>query len=276
MREFNGRVAAITGAGSGIGRALALALAGRGCHLALCDIDEPRLEETSQRCRAYGVTVSAHAVDVAEESAVMAWATDAVAEHGAVHLLVNNAGVALIATVEEAKVEDLRWLMGINYWGVVHGTKAFLPHLKASGDGHIVNLSSVFGLVSVPTQSAYNSAKFAVRGFSDALRMELEIAGAPVSVTTVHPGGVKTNIARSARAYDGGHAMSGGVMEDKTFERLAITTPHRAARRILTAVEKDRRRVLVGPDAAVIDVISRLPVGLYQRAIVRGARRRRG
>jgi NADP-dependent 3-hydroxy acid dehydrogenase YdfG len=217
VRGFNGRVAAITGAGSGIGRALALELAGRSCHLALCDVDEPRLEETAERCRAYGVTVSAHPVDVAEASAVTAWAGETVATHGAVHLLVNNAGVGLVATVEEAKLEDLRWLMGVNYWGVVHGTKAFLPHLKASGDGHIVNLSSVFGLVSVPTQSAYNSAKFAVRGFSDTLRMELEIEGAPVSVTTVYPGGVKTNIAAASRAYAGGTAMSGGAAEPERF-----------------------------------------------------------
>ena len=160
--------------------------------------------------------------------------------------------------------------MGVNYWGVVHGTKAFLPHLRAAGEGHIVNMSSVFGLVSVPTQSAYNSAKFAVRGFSDALRMELEIEGAPVSVTTVHPGGVKTNIAAAARSYVGGTAMSGGATEPKTFERMAITTPERAARRILAAVERNRRRVLVGPDAAVIDAVSRLPGGLYQRALIRG------
>ena len=275
MRTFTGRVAAITGAASGIGRALALELAGRGCHLALCDVDEAGLTETAGRCRAHGVTVSTRSVDVAEEPAVFAWADQSAAEHGAVHLLVNNAGVALIATVEEAKLADLRWLMGINYWGVVHGTKAFLPYLKASGEGHIVNLSSVFGLVSVPTQAAYNSAKFAVRGFSDALRMELEIEGAPVSVTTVHPGGVKTNIAKAARTYGAGTAMSGGASEASAFERMAFTTPDRAARRILAAVQRDRRRVLVGPDAAAIDLISRLPPSLYQRAIVRGARRRR-
>ena len=138
-------------------------------------------------------------VDVADRAAVFAWADRVVAEHGAVHLVVNNAGVGLGATVEAMSYEDFEWLMGINFWGVVHGTKAFLPHLAASGEGHIVNLSSVFGLISVPSQSAYNAAKFAVRGFTDALRMELEIAGSPVSCTTVHPGGVKTNIARNAR-----------------------------------------------------------------------------
>ena len=164
--------------------------------------------------------------------------------------------------------------MGINYWGVVYGTKAFLPHLKAAGEGHIVNLSSVFGLISVPTQSAYNSAKFAVRGFTDALRMELEIANCGVSCTTVHPGGVKTNIARNARIDPALEAEAGGRAEaDRRFDRMAITTPDKAARQILKAVERNRRRVLVGPDAKVIDLISRLPAGLYQKVLVKGAER---
>jgi butyryl-CoA dehydrogenase len=211
---------------------------------------------------------------VAERAAVEAWADQVVEEHGRVHLVINNAGVALAATVESMSYEDFEWLMGINFWGVVYGTKAFLPHLKAADQGHIVNLSSVFGLVSIPSQSAYNAAKFAVRGFTDALRMELEIEGSSVSVTTVHPGGIKTNIARNARVDDSITAMAGESDPD-AFDRMALTTPEKAAREILAAVEHDRRRVLVGPDGKVIDLISRLPAGLYQWLLVKGARSRR-
>ena len=170
--------------------------------------------------------------------------------------------------------EDFEWLMGINFWGVIYGTKAFLPHLKASGNGHIVNLSSVFGLVSVPSQSAYNAAKFAVRGFTDALRMELEIEGAPVSATTVHPGGVKTNIARNGRMDESARTISGGGSPDD-FDRIAMTTPEKAATDILLAVEHDRRRVVVGADGKAIDLASRLPTALYQWLLVKGARSRR-
>src|SRR5580704_7862250 len=199
MKDFTGRVAAITGAGSGIGRALALNLAKRGTHLALCDINEVGLAETVGLCEGFGVKVTSQKLDVADRAAVYTWADSVVADHGKVNLIFNNAGVAVAATVESMSYEDFEWLMNINFWGVVYGTKAFLPHLKQSGEGHIVNLSSVFGLISVPSQSAYNAAKFAVRGFTDTLRMELEIEGADVSVTTIHPGGIKTNIAKNAR-----------------------------------------------------------------------------
>jgi len=194
-----------------------------------------------------------------------------VADHGKVNLTVNNAGVALGATVESMSYEDFEWLMNINFWGVVYGTKAFLPYLKESGDGHIVNLSSVFGLISVPSQSAYNAAKFAVRGFSDTLRMELEIEGAKVSVTTVHPGGIKTNIARNARMDPSVSVIPGH--RDKAladFERAFITSPEKAAQQILTAVRRDRRRALIGPDAKVIDLVSRLPAAFYQTVLTRG------
>jgi short-subunit dehydrogenase len=163
--------------------------------------------------------------------------------------------------------------MSINFWGVVHGTKAFLPHLKASGEGHIVNTSSVFGLISVPSQSAYNASKFAVRGFTDALRMELQIDRAPVSCTTIHPGGIKTNIAKNARFDDSVAALAGDVDQMAgSFEKVALTTADKAARQILAAVEHNRRRALIGPDAKVIDALSRLPAGVYQRALVFGAR----
>lgn len=199
MKSFEGRVAAITGAGSGIGRALAEQLAGHGAHLALSDIDDTGLAETVRRCEGRGVKVTSAHLDVADRAAVDAWAEAVAAEHGKVNLIFNNAGVALGATVEDMSIEDMTWLMNINFWGVVYGTKAFLPHLKAAGEGHIVNISSVFGLISIPTQSAYNAAKFAVRGFTDSLRIELDAMNCGVSCTTVHPGGIKTNIARNAR-----------------------------------------------------------------------------
>jgi butyryl-CoA dehydrogenase len=276
VKRFDDRVAAITGAGSGIGRALAVDLAGRRAHLALSDIDEVGLGETVARCEGRGVKVTARRVDVADRAEVEAWADEVVADHGRVNLIVNNAGVALTAEVDAMSYDDLEWLMGINFWGVVHGTKAFLPHLKAAGEGHVVNLSSVFGLLSIPTQSAYNAAKFGVRGFTDALRIELDAADCGVSSTTVHPGGIRTNIVRNARLGP----AAGGLPEDREqaardFERAALTTPEKAARQILLAVQRDRRRALIGPDAKVLDLVSRLPAGLYQRALARGLRRRR-
>jgi NAD(P)-dependent dehydrogenase (short-subunit alcohol dehydrogenase family) len=272
MKDFNGRVAAITGAGSGIGRALANALARRGAHLALSDIDDTGLAETVAQCEGFGVKITAEHVDVADRDAVYAWADHVVADHGMVNLIINNAGVALGATVESMSYEDFEWLMNINFWGVVYGTKAFLPYVKQSGEGHIVNLSSVFGLISVPSQSAYNAAKFAVRGFTDTLRMELAIDGANVSVTTVHPGGIKTNIARNARMDESVRDLAGDPDKAaKDFERAFITSPEKAAQQILTAVRRDRRRALIGPDAKAIDFVSRLPAVLYQSVLTRGA-----
>jgi NAD(P)-dependent dehydrogenase (short-subunit alcohol dehydrogenase family) len=275
MKDFNDRVAAITGAGSGIGRALAKDLARRGAHLALSDVNEVGLAETVAQCEGFGVKITSQRLDVADRDAVYAWADAVVEEHGQVNLVINNAGVALGAPIESMTYEDFEWLMSINFWGVVYGTKAFLPHLKQATEGHIVNLSSVFGLISVPSQSAYNAAKFGVRGFTDALRMELEIDGSNVSCTTVHPGGIKTNIARNSRMDPSLIERAGGVEKAHSdFDKVAITSPKKAARQILAAVEKDRRRALIGPDAKVIDLLSRLPGSLYQSALVRGGRRR--
>jgi butyryl-CoA dehydrogenase len=274
VKEFNGRVAAITGAGSGIGRALAQQLAKRGTHLALSDINESGLAETVSLCEGSGVKVTSQRLDVADRDAMFAWADLVAAEHGKVNLVFNNAGVALAATIADGSVDDIAWLMGINYWGVVYGTKAFLPHLLAAGEGHVVNMSSVFGLLAIPSQSAYNSAKFAVRGFTDCLRMELEIAGSNVSATTIHPGGIKTNIARNAR-IDPGLAAEAGSREEQAarFDKVAFTSANKAARQILKAVERNRRRALIGPDAKVIDLFARMPAGVYQSLLVKGGKR---
>ena len=277
MKDFDNRVAAITGAASGIGRAVALGLADEGCHLALCDVDSDGLETTATLARAKGVEVETALVDVASRREVHAWA-DHVAEYfGRVHIVVNNAGVSLSASVEAMDYDDLEWLMNINFWGVVHGTKAFLPHLRSSGEGHVVNVSSIFGIIGVPTQSAYNASKFAVRGFTEALRAELEVEGAPISATTVHPGGVKTNIVRSSRVSSAGPL--GRQVEDliREFdEELARLTPDDAARQILDALRENRRRVLVGGDAKLIVLIQRISPTGYLGGLARVFRRRMG
>jgi short-subunit dehydrogenase len=275
VKRFDGRVAAITGAASGIGRALAVDLAGRGAHLALSDVDEAGMRVTAATCEGRGVKVTTHVVDVADRGAVFDWADVAVADHGAVHLVVNNAGVALVAPVETMAYDDLEWLMGVNFWGVVHGTKAFLPHLTAAGEGHIVNVSSVFGLISIPSQSAYNAAKFAVRGFTEALREELDLEPCGVSCTSVHPGGIRTNIARSGRVGGLGALARSREEQSAEFERLARTTPETAAETIVAGIRHDRRRVLIGTDAHLIDGMQRLlPTG-YQRLIAALVRRQR-
>jgi len=274
VRNFEDKVAAITGAASGIGRALALELARRGAELALSDIDDAGLAQTVERCRELTTKrVTGDRVDVADRDAVYRWAEAVVDQHGRVNLVVNNAGVAVAASIEAVSYEDFEWLMGINFWGVVYGTKAFLPYLKASGEGHIVNMSSVFGLLAVPSQSVYNSAKYAVRGFTDALRIELEVERCGVSCTTVHPGGVKTNIARNARIDSSVAAVGGDPLRARSeFDRIALTTADRAAKQILRAVERDAPRLLVGPDAKILDVISRMPIRAWQAPLVFGGR----
>ncbi|HYO51368.1 SDR family NAD(P)-dependent oxidoreductase [Archangium sp.] len=273
MKSVKGKVAAITGAGSGIGRAMAELLARHGCHVALSDVDEHGLAQTAERCRSHGGEVRTARVDVAQRQAVHAWADDVARDLGAVHIIINNAGVALGATIEDTRYEDFEWLMNINFWGVVHGTKAFLPHLKAAGEGHIVNVSSVFGLIGVPTQGAYNAAKFAVKGFTEALRQELEVETSTIGVTCVHPGGIKTNIARNARMT---HRR--GWVDQRSaadFEKVFSTTPERAASDILSAILENRRRQLIGADAVLIDLVQRIMPTLYQRLLVAWTRRRR-
>ena len=277
VKSFSGKVAAITGAGSGIGRALALRLARRGCHLALCDVNERGLAATVEWARRTGVRVTGDRVDVADREAVYRWADRVAEEHGRVNLVFNNAGVALGSAIEGGSYEDFEWLMNINFWGVVHGTKAFLPHLKASGEGHVVNVSSVFGLISVPGQGAYNASKAAVRGFTDALRMELEMSGAPVSATSVHPGGINTNISRNSRGDASVEKLGLDTERGREkFDKLLITDSEEAARAVLRAVKKDKRRVLVGRDAYFIDGMARLLPSAYQHAVKRFVRRSLG
>lgn len=258
--SFQGRVIAITGAGSGIGRALAIELARRGSDLALCDVNDVNLRETAEEVRKLGRRASARLVDVSDRTAVHRFADEVLAEHARIDGIVNNAGVTVSASFEETSYQDLEWIVGINFWGVVHGTKAFLPHLLARRDGWIVNVSSVFGLIAFPTQSAYNATKFAVRGLTESLRQEL--AGTGVSAICVHPGGIKTNIVHGSRWTKGADGTTDRAKAAAEFERIARTTPARAAEIIAEGMEKRRPRVLVGPDAYVIEAVSRaVPVG---------------
>ncbi|MCH8179375.1 MAG: SDR family NAD(P)-dependent oxidoreductase [Proteobacteria bacterium] len=276
MTSFQNKVAAITGAASGMGRTLAIELARRGCHLALSDVNEAELVKTAEMAARHGVKVTVKTVNVADRDAVFAWADDAARDHGKVNLIFNNAGVALTANVESVKIADFEWIMGINFWGVVHGTQAFLPHLKASGEGHIVNTSSLFGLMAVPTQGTYNASKFAVRGYTEALRMELEMEGACVSATCVHPGGIATNIAMAGKIDEAVTARTG--VSEADHKRAAnklinVTTAESAALQILKAVERNDRRVLVGPDARFLDKVVRLLGASYQVLVMRQVRK---
>ncbi|MGV0645577.1 SDR family NAD(P)-dependent oxidoreductase [Mycolicibacterium sp. XJ879] len=261
MEGFAGKIAVVTGAGSGIGQALAIELGRSGAKLAISDVDTDGLAATEQQLKAIGAPVKADRLDVTEREAFELYAESVVAHFGTVNQVYNNAGIAYVGDVEVTPYKDIERVMDVDFWGVVNGTKAFLPHLIASGDGHIVNVSSVFGIFSVPGQAAYNSAKFAVRGFTEALRQEMIAKKYPVKVTTVHPGGIKTAIMRNSTAAEG--VDREGLT--KTFDtRLTITTPEKAAREILSAVRRNKPRVLVGPDAKVLDAIVRITGSGYQ------------
>ena len=253
MYALKDKVAVVTGAGSGIGRALAQLLAQKGCRLALADINEATLKETVQGLSAEVIT---QPLDVADRAAVYAFAERVKQQFGTAHVVINNAGVAVSQTVNDLSWDDFEWLMGINFWGVAYGTKAFLPTLLAQDEGTIVNLSSVFGIIAVPTQAAYNAAKFAVRGFTEALRHELK--GTHVRAISVHPGGIRTNIAAAARFYRDPTGGTDAKASAARFERLARTTPEKAAATIVRGIEKGSPRVLIGADAVLIDKIQRL------------------
>jgi NAD(P)-dependent dehydrogenase (short-subunit alcohol dehydrogenase family) len=257
--RLNGRTAVVTGAASGIGRAIAGSLARRGTHLALADVNDSGLEETARAIAAPGLRISLHHLDVANREAVAAFPQVVLQEHPGVDILVNNAGVALGGTFEQVSEVDFEWLFEINFWGVVRMTRAFLPLLHASDDAHLVNLSSIFGIIAPPGQAAYSAAKFAVRGFSQALRHELE--GSTVGVTVVHPGGVATAIAKNARP-------PAGVPREELkrhlerADKLLRMPPEEAGEIIVKAVEKRAKRVLVGNDAKIASALERLNPGV--------------
>ncbi len=253
MSYFSGKSALITGAGSGIGRALAQALHGAGCGLYLSDVNSESLEETRQLLGP-GPTVDIQVVDVADRAAVNTWAEQIASQRESLDIVINNAGVALTERVDRSRYEDVQWLMGINFWGVVHGTMAFLPLLQRSPGGHLVNISSIFGILGIPTQSAYNASKFAVRGYTEALRQEL--ADTALHVCCVHPGGIRTNIARNARV--GEHDQAAREKFIRRFDKVARTTPETAAADILKAIEKRKKRLLIGSDARYMALLSRL------------------
>jgi short-subunit dehydrogenase len=266
MKVLKGKVAAVTGAGSGIGQQLAVLLAKEGCNLALSDVNEKGLAATVELVKASKVKVTTQKVDVSKLEEVSAWAKTAEKEHGQVNIIINNAGVAMGSTVEGMSYEDLEWMMGINFWGVVYGTKEFLPLLKKSGTGHIVNISSLFGLTAQPTQSAYNASKFAVRGFTESLRQELDIQNCGVSSTCVHPGGIRTNIAKAARMSDSIASLGMNAAKSaRSFDKMLRTPPEEAARQIIDAIRHDQRRLLIGNDAKVLDLMQRIVPQGYQK-----------
>jgi NADP-dependent 3-hydroxy acid dehydrogenase YdfG len=271
MRTLDGKAVVITGAGSGIGRELARQAALAGADLALTDWDEVGLVETADLVRMQpGRRLRTDKLDVRDREAMAAYATSVREELGRVNVVVNNAGVALHGDFEEVRYDDFEWVMDVDFWGVVQGTKEFLPHLIDSGDGHVVNISSLFGLIGMPGQTAYNAAKFAVRGFTEALRQEMLVAGHPVAVTCVHPGGIKTAIARNARTT-ASHDQTAIARHFDT--KLARMSPARAAEIIWAGVLADKPRVVVGADAKALDLVARLTGARYQDLVVRSAKR---
>lgn len=258
--------AAITGAASGIGRALAIELASRGCDLALADRDEAGLKSLAAEIgqgNDKARKISVHRVDVSEASDIAQFAREAISAHPALSILINNAGVALMGTFEEIDQAQMDWLFDINFWGVVHGTRAFLPHLKTQPQAHIVNVSSIFGIIAPSGQSAYAAAKFAVRGFSESVRHELAVAGSPVKLSVVHPGGVATSIARSSRTGVGVTDNARRAQMIDRFETAARTTPKDAALRIIRGIERNEPRILIGNDARFMDILQRFRPGTY-------------
>lgn len=264
MTVIRGAAAAVTGAASGIGRALALELAARGCDVALADRDEAGMQAVAAEIAKAGARkVSLHRVDVAEPGQIEAFSQAAIAAHPGLNILINNAGVALLGQFAEIDQAQMEWLMNINFWGVVHSTRAFLPHLSRQQEAHIVNLSSIFGIIAPPGQTAYSAAKFAVRGFSESLRHELKLAASPVRLSVVHPGGVATNIARNSRTGSGINDNARRAQSIERFDSFAKTTPAAAALRIISGIEKNQPRILIGNDARFMDLLQRLRPGTY-------------
>ena len=272
--NFQGAAAAVTGAASGIGRALALELAARGCDLALADVDEAGLESVAKEIGAsHSRRITTQRVDVGDAAQIVTFAQAALASFPHLNILINNAGVALRGDFDEYDQAQMEWLMGINFWGVVRGTRAFLPQLRQRPVAHIVNISSIFGIVAPAGQSAYCAAKFAVRGFSESLRHELAMAKSPVRLTVVHPGGIATNIARRAPA---GTYLRNPMSAEEVgarFAKMARTSAQTAAQRIIRGIERNEPRVLIGADAKLMEVVQRLRPVTYW-ALLMGAFRR--
>ncbi len=269
MMQLKDQTAVVTGAAGGIGRAVALALAKRGTHLALADLKEAGLAETAQLAEAFGVRVTTHRLDVADAEAVSALPATVLAVHSGVGILVNNAGVAVSGSFEEVSAADFEWLFGINFWGVVRMTRAFLPALRQAKEARLVNISSLFGLIAPPGQTAYAASKFAVRGFSEALRHELE--GSDVGVTTVHPGGVATRIAIDAR-QSGNPDPAEVARRLEYFARMLRMPPDQAGEIIVNGMEQRRARVILGSDAKLAALIARMFPVSYWNKIQRTAR----
>jgi short-subunit dehydrogenase len=264
MTTINGAAAAVTGAASGIGRALALELAARGCDLALADRDEAGLRSVAAEIGKSGARkVTVHRVDVGIAHEIADFAAAAISAHPGLNIVVNNAGVALLGSFNEIDQAQMDWLMNINFWGVVHSCRAFLPQLSKQREAHIVNLSSIFGIIAPPGQTAYCAAKFAVRGFSESLRHELATANSPVKLSVVHPGGVATNIVRNSPAGAGVTDNARRVQMIERFEAVAKTTPAAAALRIIAGIEKNQPRILIGNDARYMDLLQRFRPGTY-------------
>ncbi|HSZ96499.1 MAG TPA: SDR family NAD(P)-dependent oxidoreductase [Bradyrhizobium sp.] len=269
MTAIPGAAVAVTGAASGIGRALAIELAARGADLALADRDEAGLQsaaaEIATSTTRTGATrkVSLHRLDIGDSEAVTAFAREAIAAHPALNIVINNAGVALLGQFHEIDQAQMEWLFNINFWGAVHATRAFLPHLASQPASHIVNLSSIFGIVAPPGQTAYSAAKFAVRGFSEALRHELQMAKSPIRLSVVHPGGIKTNIVRNSRAGSGVTDNERRVQSIERFDAIAQTSAKDAALRIIKGIEKNEPRILIGSDARFMDLLQRFRPATY-------------
>jgi short-subunit dehydrogenase len=274
MTAIRGAAAAVTGAASGIGRALALELAARGCDLALADRDEAGLQAVAAEIAkaqslSHARKVTVHGVDVAEPRQIQAFAQTAVAAHPGLNIVINNAGVALLGQFAEIDQAQMDWLFNINFWGVVHSTRAFLPHLAQKPEAHIVNISSIFGIIAPPGQTAYCASKFAVRGFSESLRHELQVAGSPIRLSVVHPGGVATNIARNSRTGSGVTDNAFRAQSIERFDAMARTTPAAAALRIIEGIEKNQPRILIGNDARMIDLLQRFLPATYWAPLAR-------
>lgn len=256
MRNLHHKVAVVTGAASGIGRMLAVNLSRMGCHLAISDVDEKGLQDTLEMIETKGVMVTTHQVDVSNREQVYLYAEEVVKKHGHVDIVINNAGVSVADTIEDMSYEDFEWVININFWGVVYGTKAFLPYLKTRPEANLVNISSINGFIPFPNNGPYNCSKYAVKAFNETLHQELK--SSTVNVTSVHPGFIKTNIVRNVRFRKAANTKQDQAAAVKNFDKLTLTSADKAARNIITGLMKNKKRLLVGADAYVYDILTRL------------------